>query len=263
MTTETRTEAAGAQGAMRRSMRGVANHDSRPGPPGGSPSTSMRHTAPLRNSIARRMPRSFDGEVTDVRLVADQRDAGPLGDTRRFGNHRGVPAAGRERVEGLHARPAGKPVGEDVGGLPAANERARQHEVDLHAERRQTRHGLAELRRAVRASAAATSSSGHSGPRSAAGAWRTRYSSRSRATLMRIAWRRRAVRTRLRRRRRASRGRRAARRTRRAARGSDLRGASASRTATRDRDRRRRDAPVARVTCDEKICRSCSRPSRS
>ena len=35
-------------------MRGVANHESRPGPLGGSPSTSILQTAPFRNSSARR-----------------------------------------------------------------------------------------------------------------------------------------------------------------------------------------------------------------
>ena len=89
-------------------------------------------------------------EVAEVGLVADQRHAWTSRQARDFGNHRGVSAARRQRVDDLHARLAWQAVGQQIRGLPASDQRAREDDVDLDAEGGHPGHALAKFRRAVR-----------------------------------------------------------------------------------------------------------------
>ncbi len=111
--------------------------------------------------------------MADVRFVSDDRDPGPLGNARDLGNDGSRSATRRQRVDRLRARTSGQAAGEQVGGLPAPRQRAGDDQVDLEAEGGGTGDCLAEAFSPVGVSGRIVSS-GQSGPRSAATAWRTR-----------------------------------------------------------------------------------------
>src|SRR6185503_5498039 len=98
-----------------------------------------------------RMARSNQarGELADIRLVADQRDARLARVLFQVGDQRGVAGARRERLDVDERRTRRQPAGDDFGRLARANERAGEHDVERDAEARQAACGLAHARHAL------------------------------------------------------------------------------------------------------------------
>ena len=85
---------------------------------------SMRQMPPFLKASARPAPMRCAASSSEIRLVANERDAPSLRDAGQLRHHRRGRMARRERIEHLDRRLAVQAGGEDLRRLPRAHERA-------------------------------------------------------------------------------------------------------------------------------------------